>query len=42
MEHQALKKCKQLFKYEHVLLLTGDQSYNLYSNLVHFFNPRVN
>jgi hypothetical protein len=32
------RKCKQLFEYQHLLLETsGDQSSNLYLNVVHFF-----
>jgi hypothetical protein len=32
------KKCKQLFEYQHLLLLrdTGGRSYNLYLNIAHF------
>jgi hypothetical protein len=39
------KKCKQLLKYQHFLLLnetSGSQNFIIYSNLVHFFNTSVN
>jgi hypothetical protein len=43
------KKCKQLFEYQHLLLLeasggksVGGKSYNLYLNVVHIFNTSVN
>ncbi len=41
MEQHALKKCKQLFEYQHLLLLRV-QSSNLYLNVVNFFNTSVN
>ncbi len=35
------KKCKQLFEYQHLLLLetSGGRSSNLYLNVVHFLTP---
>jgi hypothetical protein len=43
-DQHALKKSKQLFEHQHLLLLrdTGGQSYNLNLNVVHFFNTSVN
>ncbi len=37
-------KCKQLFEYQHLLLLRDirGQSSNLYLNVVHFFNTSIN
>jgi len=34
-------KCKQLFEYQHILLIEtpGGQSSNLYLNVVHFLTP---
>jgi hypothetical protein len=39
-----LKKCKQLFEYQHLIYLetSGGQSSNLYFKVVHFFNTSVN
>jgi hypothetical protein len=39
-----LQKCKQLFDFQNLLLLktSGGQSYNLYLNVIHFFNTNVN
>jgi hypothetical protein len=38
------KKCKQLFEYQHLLLLRDIwwSKYNIYINAVHFFNTSVN
>ncbi len=38
------KKCKQLFKYQHLLLLRDIwwSNSNIYLNFVHFFNTSVN
>ncbi len=42
MEQCTLKKCKQLFEYQYLLLETsGGQSSNLSLNIVHFFNTSV-
>jgi hypothetical protein len=38
MEQGTLKKCKQLFEYQHLLLLRLLSS-NLYLNIVHFSTP---
>jgi hypothetical protein len=44
MEQHTLKKCKQLFEYQHSLYLEtfGGQSSDLYLNAVHFFMTSVN
>ncbi len=43
MEQSALKKCKQLFKHQHFLLLKRHLAVkvNLYLNVVHFFDTNV-
>jgi len=38
MEQRALKKCKDSFEYQHLLLDTS----NLYLNVVHFFHTSIN
>ncbi len=47
VEQDALKIAKQLFECQHLLLLrcletSGGQSFNIYLNVVHFFNASVN
>ncbi len=44
MEQYALKKGKQLFEYQHLLLLRDIwwSKFNLYLIVVHFFNKSVN
>jgi hypothetical protein len=41
--NSTFKKCKQLFEYQHLLLLetSGGQCTNVYLNAVHFFNTSV-
>jgi hypothetical protein len=41
---ECLKKCKEMFEYQHLLLLktSGGQSSDLCLNVVHFFNTNVN
>ncbi len=41
MEQRALKKCKQLFDWQHVLFLetSGGQSFILYLNVIQFSTP---
>jgi hypothetical protein len=44
IETAHIKKCKQLFQYQHLLLLrdSGGKSFNLYLDVVHFPNTSVN
>jgi hypothetical protein len=43
MEQHAIKKRKQLFEYQHLLLPrdNGGQSSNPYLNVIHFLNTRA-
>jgi hypothetical protein len=42
MEQRAFKNVNNLFEYQHLLLETsGGQNFNVYLNVVHFFNTSV-